>query len=152
MFRKLIPLEDLTPENVLYWRCVCEYLKSKGEEGEDLLEQLLPEPAIYADYLLRYIAFKNKSLGTEIDFFFFLSREYLFYSTIQVSAKGVLEQWLFLKKTTLFMIFERIYFFNKKHIKQIYNLKAIFMFSHELSAKWTARSIACNSLPFKISE
>ncbi|PKU33460.1 condensin complex subunit 3 [Limosa lapponica baueri] len=51
--RKLIPLENLTPENVLYWRCLCEYLKSKGEEGENLLEQMLPEPAIYADYLLR---------------------------------------------------------------------------------------------------
>jgi len=53
LFRKLIPLEDLTAENVLYWRCLCEYLKSKGEEGENLLEQMLPEPAIYADYLLR---------------------------------------------------------------------------------------------------
>uniref|UniRef100_A0A8C3JJ11 Non-SMC condensin I complex subunit G n=1 Tax=Calidris pygmaea TaxID=425635 RepID=A0A8C3JJ11_9CHAR len=53
--RKLIPLENLTPENVLYWRCLCEYLKSKGEEGEDLLDQMLPEPAIYADYLLSYL-------------------------------------------------------------------------------------------------
>ncbi|KAM6362668.1 condensin complex subunit 3 isoform 2-T2 [Alca torda] len=53
--RKLIPLEDLTAENVLYWRCLCEYLKSKGEEGEDLLEQMLPEPAIYAGYLLSYL-------------------------------------------------------------------------------------------------
>ncbi|NWV05263.1 CND3 protein, partial [Ptilonorhynchus violaceus] len=53
--RKLIPLEDLTAENVLYWRCLCEYLKSKGEEGEVLLEQVLPEPAIYADYLLSFL-------------------------------------------------------------------------------------------------
>ncbi|NWH56644.1 CND3 protein, partial [Geococcyx californianus] len=53
--RKLIPLEDLTAENVLHWRCLCEYLKSKGEEGEDMLEQLLPEPAKYADYLLSYL-------------------------------------------------------------------------------------------------
>ncbi|KFO94700.1 Condensin complex subunit 3, partial [Buceros rhinoceros silvestris] len=53
--RKLIPLEDLTAENVLYWRCLCEYLKSKGEGGEDLLEQVLPELAIYADYLLSYL-------------------------------------------------------------------------------------------------
>ncbi|NXO67481.1 CND3 protein, partial [Phainopepla nitens] len=53
--RKLIPLEDLTAENVLYWRCLCEYLKSKGEEGEVELEQVLPEPAIYADYLLSYL-------------------------------------------------------------------------------------------------
>ncbi|NXC71227.1 CND3 protein, partial [Anhinga anhinga] len=55
--RKLIALEDLTAENVLYWRCLCEYLKSKGEEGEDVLEQILPEPAIFVDYLLSY--FKN---------------------------------------------------------------------------------------------
>ncbi|NWV45589.1 CND3 protein, partial [Daphoenositta chrysoptera] len=53
--RKLIPVEDLTAENVLYWRCLCEYLKSNGEEGEVLLEQVLPEPAIYADYLLSYL-------------------------------------------------------------------------------------------------
>ncbi|NXI53842.1 CND3 protein, partial [Chloroceryle aenea] len=53
--RKLIPLEDLTAENVLYWRSLCEYLKSKGEECEALLEQMLPEPAIYAGYLLSYI-------------------------------------------------------------------------------------------------
>ncbi|NWI20769.1 CND3 protein, partial [Crypturellus soui] len=53
--KKLIPLPDLTAENVLYWRSLCEYLKSKGEEGEDLLEQMLPEPAIYADYLLSYL-------------------------------------------------------------------------------------------------
>uniref|UniRef100_A0A8C3QVI0 Non-SMC condensin I complex subunit G n=1 Tax=Cyanoderma ruficeps TaxID=181631 RepID=A0A8C3QVI0_9PASS len=53
--RKLIPLEDLTPENVLYWRCLCEYLKSKGEEGEVVLEQVLAEPAVYADYLLSYL-------------------------------------------------------------------------------------------------
>ncbi|XP_013815532.1 condensin complex subunit 3 isoform X1 [Apteryx mantelli] len=53
--RKLIPLEDLTAENALYWRSLCEYLKSRGEEGEDLLEQMLPEPAIYADYLLSYL-------------------------------------------------------------------------------------------------
>lgn len=64
LLRKLIPLENLTAENVLHWRCLCEYLKSKGEEGEDLLEQMLPEPAIYADYLLRYIAFKTRFLSS----------------------------------------------------------------------------------------
>ncbi|KAM9027690.1 condensin complex subunit 3 [Ara ararauna] len=61
--RKLIPLEDLTAENVVYWRCLCEYLKSKGEEGEILLEQMLPEPAIYADYLLSYL--QNMPVLTE---------------------------------------------------------------------------------------
>ncbi|NWU10276.1 CND3 protein, partial [Cephalopterus ornatus] len=61
--RKLIPLEDLTAENVLHWRCLCEYLKSKGKEGEDLLEEILPEPAIYADYLLSYL--QNMPVLTE---------------------------------------------------------------------------------------
>ncbi|XP_054855999.1 condensin complex subunit 3 isoform X2 [Eublepharis macularius] len=53
--RKVIPVEKLTAENALFWRALCEYLKSKGEEGEEFLEHLLPEPAIYADYLLSYI-------------------------------------------------------------------------------------------------
>ncbi|NXN15133.1 CND3 protein, partial [Indicator maculatus] len=58
--RKLIPLEDLTVENVFHWKCLCQYLKSKGE---DLLEQVLPEPAIYADYLLSYL--QNMPVLTE---------------------------------------------------------------------------------------
>nr|KAF6431918.1 non-SMC condensin I complex subunit G [Rousettus aegyptiacus] len=53
--RKLIPVETLTPEMALYWRTLCEYLKSKGDEGEEFLEQILPEPAVYAEYLLSYI-------------------------------------------------------------------------------------------------
>ncbi|XP_076992611.1 condensin complex subunit 3 [Tamandua tetradactyla] len=53
--RKLIPVEILTPEIALYWRVLCEYLKLKGDEGEEFLEQILPEPVVYAEYLLSYI-------------------------------------------------------------------------------------------------
>ncbi|XP_032772098.1 condensin complex subunit 3 [Rattus rattus] len=53
--RKLIPVETLTPEIALYWCTLCEYLKSKGDEGEEFLEQILPEPAVYAEYLVSYI-------------------------------------------------------------------------------------------------
>ncbi|KAM9330367.1 condensin complex subunit 3 [Gastrophryne carolinensis] len=53
--RKLIPLESLSPENVLYWKALCDYIKSKGNEGEAALEQILPEPAVYAEYLLSYL-------------------------------------------------------------------------------------------------
>ncbi|XP_019509781.1 PREDICTED: condensin complex subunit 3 isoform X3 [Hipposideros armiger] len=53
--RKLSPVETLTPEIALYWRVLCEYLKSKGDEGEEFLEQILPEPVVYAEYLLSYI-------------------------------------------------------------------------------------------------
>ncbi|KAK1346029.1 hypothetical protein QTO34_008498 [Cnephaeus nilssonii] len=55
LHRKLIPMETLTPENALYWRVLCEYLRSKGDEGEEFLEQILPEPVIFAEYLLSYI-------------------------------------------------------------------------------------------------
>ncbi|KAJ7327177.1 hypothetical protein JRQ81_016936 [Phrynocephalus forsythii] len=50
--RKVIPVEKLTAENALFWRALSEYLKSKEEA---FLEYILPEPAIYADYLLSYL-------------------------------------------------------------------------------------------------
>lgn len=55
LYRKLIPVDSLTCENVLYWRALCEFVKSKGNEGEELLEQLLPEAAIFAEYLYRWL-------------------------------------------------------------------------------------------------
>ncbi|XP_063281840.1 condensin complex subunit 3, partial [Pelobates fuscus] len=61
--RKLIPVETLTPENVLYWKALCEYLKSKGDEGETALENILPEPAVYAEYLSSYL--RNLPVLTE---------------------------------------------------------------------------------------
>ncbi|TSN95635.1 Condensin complex subunit 3 [Bagarius yarrelli] len=53
--RKLIPMDALTCENVLYWRALCEFVKSKGDEGEELLDKLLPEPALFAEYLYSYM-------------------------------------------------------------------------------------------------
>ncbi|KAG7458740.1 hypothetical protein MATL_G00223870 [Megalops atlanticus] len=53
--RKLIPVENLTCEKVLYWRALCQFVKSKGDEGEEMLEQLLPESAIFAEYLFEYL-------------------------------------------------------------------------------------------------
>ncbi|XP_061440135.1 condensin complex subunit 3 [Rhineura floridana] len=50
--RKVIPIEKLTAESALFWKALCEYLKS---EGEEFLEHILPEPAVYADYLLSYL-------------------------------------------------------------------------------------------------
>lgn len=53
--RKLIPVENLTCENALYWRALCEYLKKKGDEAEEHLERILPETAIFADYLFGFL-------------------------------------------------------------------------------------------------
>lgn len=49
--RKLIPVDSLTCENVLYWRALCEFIKTKGDDGDEILEQVLPDAATYADYL-----------------------------------------------------------------------------------------------------
>lgn len=53
VYRKLIPVDSLTCENVLHWRALCEFVKSKGDEGEEIMEQILPEAAIFAEYLYR---------------------------------------------------------------------------------------------------
>ncbi|XP_022614293.1 condensin complex subunit 3 [Seriola dumerili] len=53
--RKLVPVDSLTCENVLYWRALCEFIKAKGDEGDEMLEQVLPDAATYADYLYGYL-------------------------------------------------------------------------------------------------
>ncbi|XP_048458657.1 condensin complex subunit 3-like [Rhincodon typus] len=52
---KVISAESLTCENALYWRCLCNYMKSMEDEREEALEKLLPETAVYAAYLLSYL-------------------------------------------------------------------------------------------------
>uniref|UniRef100_A0A3Q1EQZ3 Non-SMC condensin I complex, subunit G n=1 Tax=Acanthochromis polyacanthus TaxID=80966 RepID=A0A3Q1EQZ3_9TELE len=53
--RKLIPVDSLTCESVLYWRALCEFIRGKGDDGDEMLEQVLPDPATYAEYLCGYL-------------------------------------------------------------------------------------------------
>ncbi|XP_061840431.1 condensin complex subunit 3 isoform X1 [Nerophis lumbriciformis] len=53
--RKLIPVDSLTCENVLYWRALCEFIKGKGDDGEEMLEQVLPDTVMFTDYLCGYL-------------------------------------------------------------------------------------------------
>nr|XP_046269871.1 condensin complex subunit 3 isoform X2 [Scatophagus argus] len=53
--RKLIPEDSLSCESVLYWRALCEFIKAKGDDGDEMLEQVLPDSATYADYLYGYL-------------------------------------------------------------------------------------------------
>ncbi|KAM9315045.1 condensin complex subunit 3 isoform 2-T2 [Pholidichthys leucotaenia] len=53
--RKLIPVDAMMCENVLYWRGLCEFIKSKGDDGDEMLEKVLPDAATYADYLIGYL-------------------------------------------------------------------------------------------------
>lgn len=47
-------MESLTCENVLYWGALCKFIKEKGDDGDEMLEQVLPDAATYADYLYEY--------------------------------------------------------------------------------------------------
>ncbi|KAJ3594231.1 hypothetical protein NHX12_006562 [Muraenolepis orangiensis] len=51
----LIPGDSLSCENVLYWRALCEFVRAKGEEGEDMLDKILPDAATYAHYLSGFV-------------------------------------------------------------------------------------------------
>ncbi|XP_047431028.1 condensin complex subunit 3 isoform X2 [Mugil cephalus] len=53
--RKLIPVDSLTCENVLYWRALCEFIKGKGDEGDEMLDQVLPDASTFASYLCGYL-------------------------------------------------------------------------------------------------
>ncbi|XP_074552794.1 condensin complex subunit 3 [Halichoeres trimaculatus] len=53
--RKLIPADSLSCETVLYWRALCEFIKAKGDDGDEMLEQVLPDAATYADYLYGFL-------------------------------------------------------------------------------------------------
>uniref|UniRef100_A0AAX7UYI5 Nuclear condensin complex subunit 3 C-terminal domain-containing protein n=1 Tax=Astatotilapia calliptera TaxID=8154 RepID=A0AAX7UYI5_ASTCA len=47
---KNIPTEELIPKETL-----CEFIRSKGDDGDEMLEQVLPDAATYADYLCGYL-------------------------------------------------------------------------------------------------
>ncbi|XP_057699600.1 condensin complex subunit 3 isoform X1 [Corythoichthys intestinalis] len=53
--RKLIPVQSLTCENVIYWRAQCKFFKEKGDDSDEMLEQVLPDAATFADYLYEYV-------------------------------------------------------------------------------------------------
>ena len=55
---KLIPIDKLTPENVLFWRCVAQHLHGEGEEMMENLEKIIPNLTPFCQYIRRYVIFK----------------------------------------------------------------------------------------------
>ncbi len=47
----VLPIEDLTCESVLYWRCLAEHLKEMGAEGDELLDKVVPNATAMAKYI-----------------------------------------------------------------------------------------------------
>ncbi|KAJ9595332.1 hypothetical protein L9F63_027283, partial [Diploptera punctata] len=62
---KLIPLDKLTPENVLFWRYLAQYLHAEGEEMVDNLEKIIPELTPFCQHIRSYyVDEKPKSNST----------------------------------------------------------------------------------------
>eukprot|EP00058_Branchiostoma_floridae_P024891 XP_002610381.1 hypothetical protein BRAFLDRAFT_120047 [Branchiostoma floridae] len=51
----VIPLASLTCESALYWRCLCQYVKSLGTEGEEYQDRLLPTLTALCDYVQSHL-------------------------------------------------------------------------------------------------
>jgi hypothetical protein len=52
---KMIPLEKLTSENALYWRCLAQYLHAEGAEMEEELDKIIPNLTPFCQYIRRCI-------------------------------------------------------------------------------------------------
>jgi len=51
---KLITYDKLTPEISFFWFMLCKHLKSMGDHGEMMLQQLLPELTNFCEYIKLY--------------------------------------------------------------------------------------------------
>jgi len=52
--RKLIDFEKLNPESAVYWSQLCEYMKTKGADGEVYLDDIMPTVVVFCDYMQEY--------------------------------------------------------------------------------------------------
>lgn len=57
--RKLIPIDELTSETALYWRCLIEYLNK--ESCEEKLDECRPELSKFCAYILEYQSMMNST-------------------------------------------------------------------------------------------
>jgi len=48
--------EKLSCESTVYWRSLCEHLRSLGTEADEFLDKVLPTGVIYAKFLRRSVS------------------------------------------------------------------------------------------------
>ena len=53
-FSLVLPLGELSPESVLYWRCMVEYMTELGTDCEEQLEKILPDATTFASFMTKY--------------------------------------------------------------------------------------------------
>ncbi|GFG28408.1 hypothetical protein Cfor_11336 [Coptotermes formosanus] len=62
---KMIPLEKLTSENALYWRCLAQYLHAEGAEVEEELDKIIPNLTPFCQYIRRYYLAESPTDDTD---------------------------------------------------------------------------------------
>ncbi|KAK3911621.1 Condensin complex subunit 3 [Frankliniella fusca] len=86
---KVIPVEELSPENVLYWRLLSEYLEAHPEIADNCpidepLPELLPELSTFCNYIKQY--HETKSLD-EAEHWVILQHQYMLIQLLEL-CKG----------------------------------------------------------------
>ena len=51
----MIVADKLSCESALYWRCLCEHLRSLGADADEFLDKVLPVGIVYAKFLRRSV-------------------------------------------------------------------------------------------------
>ena len=62
---KMIPLEKLTSENALYWRCLAQYLHAEGAEVEEELDKIITNLTPFCQYVRRYYLAESPTDDTD---------------------------------------------------------------------------------------
>ncbi|XP_071476753.1 condensin complex subunit 3-like [Diadema antillarum] len=62
----VIPSEMLSCENVLYWRCLVEHVRSLGDEAEVLMDKLMPNASAFCDYIQKFCETLNETGGHDV--------------------------------------------------------------------------------------
>jgi len=55
--------DKLSCESTLYWRCLCEHLRSLGAEADEFLDKVLPTGIVYAKFLRRSVSVGSRLQG-----------------------------------------------------------------------------------------
>lgn len=51
IFSLVISVDELTPENTLYWRCLAEYMHKEDAEADELAEKIIPVAATFSKFI-----------------------------------------------------------------------------------------------------
>ena len=76
---KLIPLEKLTSESVLYWRCLVEFLKNENLTEE--MDLILPELSFFCTYINDF----NKTINNEENQHEFSTKRFIFRQLFEIA-------------------------------------------------------------------